>query len=163
MPLILGTFVCGYIMVALGSLQIEDSGVLPIHRGDILMLFYLTVVNECEDAVQVEARGEHCCDSLFPEDPTACEIMRLTGGHMGLFDPRERRNITLFFVTPRRSTFRSTAIEASIKAKSYDGECRQLEDRGFDPGKWRGISLMQGAKDRARFPFPFFPLLGESE
>ncbi|XP_071043071.1 uncharacterized protein [Parasteatoda tepidariorum] len=75
---------------------IKDDGLEDLSRGDVVMVFYITVTNIDNDMIHLYANAIECCQTITENDKD-CESMRLHGGDMGKLYRQDTRNLTLLF------------------------------------------------------------------
>ncbi|XP_043222963.1 uncharacterized protein LOC122382099 [Amphibalanus amphitrite] len=79
-----------------GPILIKDQGIMPLHKDDMVLTFYLTVLNNGGGPLELRAEMKLCCQHFSVQD-AECESMVLIGGYMGILTPGHTTNITLLY------------------------------------------------------------------
>lgn len=78
-------------------ISVKDMGVAELKKGDVAMIFYVTVSNTGHEPVRLSVNSTRCCQ-LISKDDEDCESMKIFGGDMGPLFPQDSRNLTLLYV-----------------------------------------------------------------
>ncbi|KAF2900974.1 hypothetical protein ILUMI_05220 [Ignelater luminosus] len=84
------------IYVSLCKITIKDAGVATLSRGDVGMIFYITLQNIANFKYYINVRMIKCCET-FGDSDMDCQLMHLMGGDMGLLYPNITKNISLLY------------------------------------------------------------------
>ncbi|XP_065310991.1 uncharacterized protein [Dermacentor albipictus] len=77
-------------------LGIKGHGIMDLHKGDVALVFYVTVSNLGHDPLSLSLVSRSCCQQVAPGD-VDCDSMLLIGGDMGDIYPGDSRNLTAYY------------------------------------------------------------------
>ncbi|XP_030753298.1 uncharacterized protein LOC115880258 [Sitophilus oryzae] len=92
--LILNIFAC--FLSTNSEISVLDSGTAPIEEDDIVMVFFATVKNICQDDLELSVSMAQCCETMSSGE-TDCSSMTLIGGDMGTLSSGYTKNLTLLY------------------------------------------------------------------